>query len=68
MQSEEYKRPSFKDILGVLEPDHDIDFKQSSYYHNDFKKKLATTKKLEKQDQQRSLATIASRNDTYSYN
>ena len=78
MLSEEYKRPSFKEILGILEPDHESDFKQNSYYHNDFKKKLIK-KKLEKQELTTGTGTgqlvaaphqsaIASRNDTYSYN
>ena len=71
MISEEYKRISFKEILDILEPDLESDFKQNSYYHNDFNKKLIK-KKLEKQQESSGVlnhqSAIGNRNDTYSYN
>ena len=41
---EDYKRINFKEILEILDPDLTADFKQSSFYHNDFKDKLITRK------------------------
>lgn len=41
---EDYKRINFKDILDILDPDLASDFKQTSYFHNDFKRKLAKRK------------------------
>ena len=40
MASKDYERPSFKEILDILDPDLSAEFKKSSYYHNDFRKKL----------------------------
>ena len=37
---EDYKRIGFKEILDILDPELTSDFKQTSYYHNEFKKKL----------------------------
>lgn len=39
MVGKDYERPSFKEILDVLDPDLSPDFKQTSYYHNEFRKK-----------------------------
>lgn len=36
----DYERASFKEILDILDPDLDPDFKQSSYYHNEFRLRL----------------------------
>ena len=47
---EDYKRLSFKEILDILDPDLKNDFKQTSYYHNEFKNKVIK-KKAEKQKQ-----------------
>lgn len=47
---EDYKRLSFKEILDILDPDLTNDFKQTSYYHNEFKNKVIK-KKAEKQKQ-----------------
>lgn len=40
MIAKDNERASFKEILDILDPDLSADFKQSSYYHNDYKKKL----------------------------
>ena len=37
---EDFKRISFKEILDILDPDLTNDFKESSYYHNEFRKKI----------------------------
>lgn len=50
MQTEDYKRIGFKEIIEILDPDLTCDFKQTSYYHNEFKNKLA--KKKQQQQQQ----------------
>ena len=47
MMSEDYKRIGFKEILDILDPDLASDFKQTSYYHNEFKVKLAKRKRLQ---------------------
>jgi hypothetical protein len=36
---EEYKRANFKEILDIIDPDMTVDFKQSSFYHNEYKTK-----------------------------
>lgn len=42
--TEDYKRLSFKEIIEILDPDLTCDFKQTSYYHNEYKNKLAKKK------------------------
>jgi len=42
--TEDYKRISFKEIIEILDPDLTCDFKQTSYYHNEYKNKLAKKK------------------------
>jgi len=37
---EDYKRLGFKEILDILDPDLPNDFKQTSYYHNQYRKNL----------------------------
>ena len=37
---EDFKRISFKEILDILDPDLANDFKQTSYYHNQFRNKI----------------------------
>jgi hypothetical protein len=44
---EEYKRANFKEILDILDPDMTVDFKQNSFYHNDYKTRLMKKKNLE---------------------
>lgn len=44
MITQEYERIDFKTILDILDPDLGVDFKQTSYYHNDFKNKLLRKK------------------------
>lgn len=54
MQTEDYKRIGFKEIIEILDPDLTCDFKQTSYYHNEFKNKLAK-KKQQQQFAEKSL-------------
>ncbi len=44
MIKEDYKRIGFKEILDILDPDLTSDFKQTSYYHNDFKRRITKRK------------------------
>jgi hypothetical protein len=46
MMSEDYNRIGFKEILDILDPNLASDFKQSSYYHNEFKVKTAKRSRL----------------------
>ena len=41
---EGFKRTSFKEILDILEPDLGCEFKVTSYFHNDYKRKSAKRK------------------------
>jgi hypothetical protein len=41
---EDFKRISFKEIVDILDPDLEAEFKQTSFYHNDFKRKLIKKK------------------------
>lgn len=49
MIKEDYKRADFKDLLAFLDPDLTADFKQTSYYHNEFIKKSTSGDKSESQ-------------------
>ena len=40
MITKEHDRASFKEILDILDPDLSAQFKQTSYYHNDFRTKI----------------------------
>lgn len=40
MITNDSERASFKDILDTLDPDLSVDFKQTSFYHNDYRKRL----------------------------
>ena len=44
MVYEDFKRMGFKEILDILDPDLTCDFKASSFYHNEFRKKQACKK------------------------
>ena len=47
MVIEDFKRISFKEVIEILDPELTCDFKQSSYYHNEFKSKLAKRKQTQ---------------------
>jgi hypothetical protein len=50
MLKEDYKRIGFKEILDIFDPDLTNDFKQTSYYHNEYKKKYSKRKNLANQE------------------
>jgi hypothetical protein len=50
MLKEDHKRICFKEILDILDPDLTNDFKQTSYYHNEYKKKYTKRKNQQNQE------------------
>ena len=75
MIMEDYKRISFKEIIEILEPDLSSDFKATSFFHNDFKKRQTKKVKSNESVNRNHLLNnnllnrkIDQHLDTYSYN
>ena len=62
---EDHKRINFKEILDVLDPDLKCDFKQKSFYHNEFKKKQTIKRKPSSEHEHTKIADPSADFDNY---